>query len=97
MKLTEKMIALSLAGTLAVGLTASGCATPWFGTAKNKNDTQAAPSAPGGDLKAAAASYINGLCKLPKEERDPQVRELNEAVLPNHATIACGPGSGPGP
>ena len=28
---------------------------------------------------------------------DPQARALNEAVLPNHAAISCGPGSGDGP
>jgi hypothetical protein len=73
-------------------MTAAGCATPWFGKPNKSNaDTQAgAPN----DMKTAAAASINGLCKLPKEQRDPQVRELNEAVLPNHAAISCGPGAG---
>jgi hypothetical protein len=97
MKHTQKTFALGLAGIVAIGLTAAGCATPWFGNAKTRDDVQSASSSPGGDGKVAAATYINSLCKLPKEQRDPQVRALNEAVLPNHATISCGPGSGPGP
>jgi hypothetical protein len=90
----RRLAALSLAGIVAVGLTAAGCATPWFGKAKNDNETR--PSATD-EQRAAAASYINGLCKLPRDQREPLVRELNEAVLPNHATISCGPGGGDGP
>lgn len=98
MKHTRKTFALALAGIVAVGLTAAGCATPWFGTSRSRHDVQPPePSSPDGEGKLAAANYINSLCKLPKEQRDPQVRALNEAVLPNHATISCGPGSGPGP
>jgi len=98
MKHTQKTFALGLAGIVAVGLTAAGCDTPWFGHPKTHTDAQdAAPSLPGGDQRVVAANYINSLCKLAKEQRDPQVRALNEAVLPNHATISCGPGSGPDP
>jgi len=98
MKHAERMIALGLAGIVAVGITAAGCATPWFGNSKTRHDhSQPVPIAPDGDLRSSSAAYINSLCKLPKEQRDPQVRALNEAILPNHATISCGPGSGPGP
>ncbi len=99
MKHTKKTIAVGLAGIVAIGLTVAGCATPWFGNAKTRSAPQptAIVPAPDGDLRTAAATYINGLCKLPKEQRDPQVRTFNEAILPNHATISCGPGSGPAP
>jgi len=97
MKYTEKTLALGLAGIVAVGLTAAGCATPWFGNSKPRNDSRQIPIAPDSDQKSASANYINALCKLPKEQRDPQVRALNEAILPNHATISCGPGSEPKP
>jgi hypothetical protein len=102
MKYAQRLPRIALAGIVAAGMAAAGCATPWFG--KAKADSNAHPSVPDdprgdprGDQRAAAASYINALCKLPREQRDAQVRELNEAVLPNHATISCGPGSGDGP
>ena len=95
MKYAQRLAALGLAGIVAVGMTAAGCATPWFGKAPKENPGEPQSSAPG-DMRSAA-TYINGLCKLPKELRDPQVRELNEALLPNHANISCGPGSGDGP
>ena len=94
MNYTQRLTAIALAGIVAAGMTAAGCATPWFG--KAKTDTDAHSSAPD-DQRAAAASYINALCKLPREQRDAQVRDLNEAVLPNHATISCGPGGPDGP
>jgi hypothetical protein len=95
MKNTERMIALGLVGIIAAGVTAAGCATAWFGNPKSHHDPQPIAVEADGN-KVAAAAYINGLCKLSKEQRDPQVRALNEAILPNHATISCGPGSGPG-
>ena len=95
MKYAQRLAALGLAGIVAVGMTAAGCATPWFG--KSKTSGGDAPASAPDDLKSAAAAYINRLCKLPKEQRDPQVRELNEALLPNHANISCGPGSDDGP
>src|SRR5579884_2404710 len=91
MEYSHRKAALMLAGVVAVGITASGCATPWFGTRtpKGKTDNPAAASNPG-DLKQATVSYIEQLCKLPKEQRDAMIRELNEALLPNHATVSCG-------
>jgi hypothetical protein len=74
---------------MAVGVAASGCATPWFGGTKTGPD---GTSAAANDSKQATVSYINGLCKLPKEQRDPLVRELNEELLPNHAAVSCGRG-----
>jgi hypothetical protein len=70
-------------------VTASGCATPWFGT--DQHSSASGPTVPH-DLRQATVTYINGLCRLPKEERDPTVRELNESLLPNHAAISCGRG-----
>ena len=90
MKFPERLVVLGLTGIMAVGVTASGCATPWFGGTKTapEGTSGTAPN----DTKQATVSYINGLCKLPKEQRDPLVRELNEALLPNHAAVSCGRG-----
>lgn len=96
MKYAHRLVSLAMAGIVAVGMTASGCATAWFETKAKAPAADTPPSAPP-DMKSAAATYINTLCKLPREQRDTKVRELNEAVLPNHATISCGPGSGDGP
>jgi hypothetical protein len=94
MTYAHRMVALGLAGVLAVGVTASGCATPWFGKAQTHADAPAAASRPS-DLKLATVTYINELCKLPNEQRNPLVRELNESLLPNHAVISCGRGGEP--
>jgi hypothetical protein len=93
MKYSKRTIALTVVGVLAVGIAASGCATPWFGkgSTATKDEKAAATNNPG-DLKQATVSYINGICKLPKEQRDATFRELNEALLPNHAAISCGRG-----
>jgi hypothetical protein len=95
MRYARRLVVLATAGIVAVGMTASGCATPWFEN-KPKGNTDIQPSA-APDMRSAAATYINTLCKMSREQRDTKVRELNEAVLPNHATISCGPGSGDGP
>jgi len=94
---THRWVCLALAGIVAAGVAGSGCATPWFGTAAKSAQPQAASAQladPKMDLKQATVTYINGLCKLPKEQHDALARELNEALLPNHATISCGPGGG---
>ena len=95
MKYASRLVCLAMAGIVAVGMTASGCATAWFET-KPKGNADTQPSA-APDTRSAAATYINTLCRMPRDQRDTKVRELNEAVLPNHATISCGPGSGEGP
>lgn len=95
---TRRWVSLGLAGIVAIGVTVAGCATPWFGNAKKAQpQAAAAPQPPADsatDLKRAAISYINGLCKLPKEQHDSMVRDLNEALLPNHAAISCGRAGG---
>jgi hypothetical protein len=90
MKYAQRLAVLGLAGVLAAGVTASGCATPWFGTASPPAGAATAAANPQGDLKQATVSYINSLCRMPKEQRDPTVRQLNESLLPNHAAISCG-------
>jgi hypothetical protein len=87
MKFPERLVILGVAAVLTVGVAASGCATPWFG---GKAAPDAGSAQGQSDMRQAAVTYINGLCKLPKEQRDPVVRELNEALLPNHAAISCG-------
>jgi len=96
MSYRHRLVVLALAGIVAVGVTASGCATPWFGNAKHPQPQAAAAQSrdPTTDLKQSTVTYITGLCKMPKEQHDALMRELNEALLPNHATISCGPGSG---
>jgi len=91
MTYAHRMVALGVAGVLAVGVTASGCATPWFGRSQSHADAPDAPTS-STDLKLATVSYLNGLCKLPNEQRNPLLRELNESLLPNHAVISCGRG-----
>lgn len=92
MKYTHRTATLlALSGILALGMTASGCATPWFSNPTPKNDT-ARPGSPSQDLKKATVAYIKGLCQLSREQRNPNVHELNEALLPNHVTVDCGPG-----
>jgi hypothetical protein len=66
----------------------TGCAGRWFDIRPHGNSAQATPSQT--DLKSSTVAYIQGLCSLPREQRDPQVRVLNEALLPNHASISCG-------
>jgi hypothetical protein len=83
---------------LAILTTAAltGCVGRWFERQPQANDTQSSTPSPG-DLKGPAVTYIQGLCALPREQREPQVRELNEALLPNHVTISCGRGGGGAP
>ena len=97
MSYTTRLVCVALAGIVTSGVTASAYADPWFGNAKKAQpqaSAQTAAQKTDTDLKQAAVTYINGLCKLPKEQRDALMRELNEALLPNHATISCGPGAG---
>jgi hypothetical protein len=53
------------------------------------------PAAPD-DLETSAITYVRNLCTLPREQREPQVRELNELLLPHHVTISCGRAGTPG-
>lgn len=94
MKYTQRTAAfVILSGILVTGMTASGCAAPWFSNPTPKKEA-ARPDSPSTDLKQATVGYINGLCKLPREQRDLSLHELNETLLPNHVTVACGPGGG---
>src|SRR5690348_2963787 len=44
MKYPQRLVFLAMAGVVAVGITASGCATPWFEN-KPKGNTDSQPSA----------------------------------------------------
>jgi hypothetical protein len=85
MRYTQRMVAVGLSGILLAGLIASGCEAT---RPKKQTPESPAPKA----LKQATVSYIKDLCKLSKDQREPTVRELNEALLPNHAAISCGRG-----
>jgi hypothetical protein len=84
---------VALSGALIVVATLSGCSGRWFDLRPQGNSAQSQTQSEN-DQKASAVNYVRTLCALPREQRDPQVRELNEAILPNHATISCGRGGG---
>jgi len=82
---------------VAIVLTLCGCSNGrWFETRPKEGDTPPPPPSSPTDLKPSTVTYIRGLCALPREQRDAQLRELNEALLPNHAAISCGRGGFPG-
>jgi hypothetical protein len=85
---------MAAAGILTVTLGLPGCsAGRWF---EHPQALAAAPPAnAAGDLKLATVTYVREVCELPKEQRDPALRELNESLVPNHAVIYCGRGGTP--
>jgi hypothetical protein len=93
MKYAQRIPAAALAVAVLATGALTGCSGRWFDLRPQGNAAQSATPSQG-DLKSSTVSYIQGLCALPREQRDPQVRELNEALLPNHATISCGRGGG---
>lgn len=78
---------------VALTVALSGCTGRWFQT--RPEGTPAEPVAATGDLKASAVTYVRNLCGMPREQREAQMRELNEELLPNHAVISCGRGGTP--
>jgi hypothetical protein len=86
--------AYTVAAVLLAAL--SGCsAGRWFETRSERDPPPPAASSPT-DLKSSTVTYIRGTCALPKEQRDVQLRELNESLLPNHVVVSCGRGGFPG-
>ena len=74
-------------------LTLAGCsAGRWFESDRRSgaNGTPGPDTSSTADPKAASAAYIRSLCALPREQRQPQVRALNEALLPDNVVISCG-------
>jgi len=94
MKYEVRLGAAVIGALLAVASTLSGCAAGrWF---ENAVDSQSSPPVTAASgLQHATVTYIRQVCELPKEQRDPALRELNESVLPNHAIIYCGRGGTP--
>lgn len=86
--------AFTVAAVLLAAL--SGCSPGrWFETRPERDPPPPAASSPT-DLKSSTVTYIRGTCALPKEQRDVQLRELNESLLPNHVVVSCGRGGLPG-
>ena len=82
---------------VAMVLALCGCSTGrWFETRPRQGDTAPPPPSSPNDLKSSTVNYVHGVCALPQEQRDAQLRALNEALLPNHAAISCGRGGFPG-
>jgi hypothetical protein len=94
MKHEVRVAAAAAAGLLTVTLGLSACAAGrWF--ERPQATATAPPANASGDLKLATVTYIHELCELPKEQRDPALRALNESLVPNHAVIYCGRGGTP--
>src|SRR5882762_1669316 len=82
---------------IAIVLALCGCTTGrWFETQPREGNTAPPPPSSPTDLKSSTVTYVRELCALPREQRDAQLRALNEALLPNHAAISCGRGGFPG-
>jgi hypothetical protein len=97
MKYAQGRCASRLGGLLVAALvleSLSGCVGRWFESGP-KSNTPAPAATAANDFDSQAAAYVRDLCTLPREERDRQARALNEALLPNHATISCGRGGNP--
>ena len=74
-----------------------GCSTGrWFETRPQQGNSAPPPPSSATDLKSSTVNYVRAACALPREQRDAQLRALNEALLPNHAAISCGRGGFPG-
>jgi hypothetical protein len=74
---------------LAASLTLGGCAVGrWFEN-DHPNSTQSSDTS-SADPKGPSVAYLRSLCRLPREQRQAQVRALNEALLPDHVVVSCG-------
>ena len=74
-------------------LALAGCAGGggrWFETDHPKQTTAPSSDTSASDQKFTSAAYIRSLCALPPEQRQAQVRALNEALLPDNVVISCG-------
>lgn len=96
MKYEARVAATAAAGILTVTLTLAGCSPGrWFAHPETVDAPAARPPGAAGDLKLATVTYVHQVCELPKEQRDPALRALNESLVPNHAVIYCGRGGAP--
>jgi hypothetical protein len=93
MKYEVRLAAAVIGALLAAASTLSGCtAGRWFEQFDSKPSP---PVTATSGLKLSTVAYIRQVCELPKDQRDPALRELNESLLPNHAVIYCGRGGTP--
>jgi hypothetical protein len=99
MNIAERRSALRPVGIFAAAtglvMALSGCAPGrWFESHPQANAATPQQNS-AADFNTQAATYVRDLCGMPREQRDMQVRALNEALLPNHANISCGRGGTP--
>jgi hypothetical protein len=85
----QEALTRSAAVVLSVVALAGCAAGRWFETDHPKSP-QRSDTGGGTDAKSTSAAYIRSLCALPPEQRQAQVRALNEALLPDNVVISCG-------
>ena len=81
------------AAVILATLALAGCAGGrWFETGRSSRTpgSDTGSNDQSNDQKAASAAYIRSLCALPRDQRQPEVRSLNEALLPDNVVISCG-------
>ena len=85
----QEALSRSAAVVLAV-VALAGCAGGRWFESDHASPPQSSDTSGGTDAKSTSAAYIRSLCALPREQRQPQVRALNEALLPDNVVISCG-------
>jgi hypothetical protein len=93
MKYEVRVAAAVTAGILIFASTLSGCALLNLPQRAEMNPPPPGNSA--NDLKISTVTYVREVCEMPTEQRDPELRDLNQSLLPNHAVIYCGRGGMP--
>jgi hypothetical protein len=88
-KYMQEALTRSAAVVLSV-MALAGCAGGRWFEPSHPNPPPSSDTGSASDAKSAAAAYIRSLCALPPEQRQPQVRALNEALLPDNVVISCG-------
>ena len=93
MKYEVRVAAAVTAGILIFASTLSGCAL--LNPPDRREINAPSPGNSPNELKLSTVAYVREVCAMPKEQRDPALRDLNQSLLPNHAVIYCGRGGTP--